>query len=84
MMPKLMLWRSSRSCSGGCAQRAPLSYSVNPFSRHPLHLVMQLLYSPMQASPLKVQAVRSSPAMQRVRAVELRCRSHFAPVAQSG
>jgi len=34
--------------------KAPLGYFLNPFGRHPLHLGMQLLYSPMQSNPLEV------------------------------
>jgi hypothetical protein len=41
--------------------KAPLAYFVNPFSRHPLHVVMQLLYSPMQANPLEVQYYSNVP-----------------------
>ena len=41
--------------------KAPLSYFANPFSRHPLHLAMQLLYSPMQSSPLETQYYSNVP-----------------------
>jgi hypothetical protein len=41
--------------------KAPLAYFINPFSRHPLHVVMQLLYSPMQANPLEVQYYSNVP-----------------------
>ncbi len=41
--------------------KAPMGYFLNPFSRHPLHMVMQLLYSPMQASPLEVQYYSNVP-----------------------
>ena len=41
--------------------KAPLGYFLNPFGRHPLHLMMQLLYSPMLTSPLEVQYYSNVP-----------------------
>lgn len=41
--------------------KAPLGYFLNPLSRHPLHMVMQLLYSPMHANPLEVQYYSNVP-----------------------
>ncbi len=41
--------------------KAPLGYFLNPFGRHPLHLGMQLLYSPMQSNPLEVQYFSNVP-----------------------
>ena len=34
--------------------KAPLVYAIKPGDSHLLHLVMQLLYSPMQANPLEI------------------------------
>jgi hypothetical protein len=41
--------------------KAPLAYFVNPFDSHLLHVVMQLLYSPMLASPLEVRYYSNVP-----------------------
>jgi len=41
--------------------KAPLGYLINPFNSHLLHLVMQLLYSPMHTSPLEVQYYSNVP-----------------------
>jgi hypothetical protein len=41
--------------------KAPLSYIINPMDSHFLHLVMQLLYSPMHANPLEVQYYSNVP-----------------------
>jgi hypothetical protein len=41
--------------------KAPLGYFLNPFSRHPLHMLMQLLYSPMHSSPLEAQYYSNVP-----------------------
>jgi hypothetical protein len=41
--------------------KAPLAYAINPFDSHLLHLFMQLLYSPMLASPLEVQYYSNVP-----------------------
>jgi hypothetical protein len=41
--------------------KAPLGYFLNPFGRHPLHLMMQLLYSPMLTNPLEVQYYSNVP-----------------------
>jgi hypothetical protein len=41
--------------------KAPLGYFLNPISRHPLHAMMQLLYSPMHTSPLEVQYYSNVP-----------------------
>ncbi len=41
--------------------KAPLGYLLNPFHFHLLHLFMQLLYSPMHASPLEVQYYSNVP-----------------------
>jgi hypothetical protein len=41
--------------------KAPLGYFFNPFGRHLLHLMMQLLYSPMLTSPLEVQYYSNVP-----------------------
>jgi hypothetical protein len=41
--------------------KAPLGYFLNPLSRHPLHMLMQLLYSPMHSSPLEAQYYSNVP-----------------------
>lgn len=41
--------------------KAPLGYFFNPFGRHLLHAMMQLLYSPMLTSPLEVQYYSNVP-----------------------
>jgi hypothetical protein len=41
--------------------KAPLGYFVNPFSRHPIHMLMQLLYSPMHSNPLETQYYSNVP-----------------------
>lgn len=41
--------------------KAPLGYFLNPFRRHFLHLMMQLLYSPMLTNPLEVQYYSNVP-----------------------
>ena len=41
--------------------KAPLAYAINPFDSHLLHMVMQLLYSPMHANPLEVQYYSNVP-----------------------
>jgi hypothetical protein len=34
--------------------KAPLAYAINPFDSHVLHMLMQLLYSPVHANPLEI------------------------------
>jgi len=41
--------------------KAPLGYAINPGDTHLLHLVMQLLYSPVHANPLEVQYYSNVP-----------------------
>jgi hypothetical protein len=41
--------------------KAPIGYFLNPFSRHPIHMLMQLLYSPMQSNPLEIQYYSNVP-----------------------
>jgi hypothetical protein len=41
--------------------KAPLVYFINPFDSHLLHVVMQLLYSPMHSNPLEVQYYSNVP-----------------------
>jgi hypothetical protein len=41
--------------------KAPLAYFANPLDSHLLHVVMQLLYSPMHANPLEVQYYSNVP-----------------------
>jgi hypothetical protein len=41
--------------------KAPLGYFVNPFSKHPIHMLMQLLYSPMHSNPLETQYYSNVP-----------------------
>jgi hypothetical protein len=41
--------------------KAPLAYFGNPFDSHLLHVVMQLLYSPMHANPLEAQYYSNVP-----------------------
>jgi hypothetical protein len=41
--------------------KAPLAYVINPFDSHIIQFVMQLLYSPMHASPLEVQYYSNVP-----------------------
>jgi hypothetical protein len=41
--------------------KAPIVYAVRPGDSHVLHLVMQLLYSPVQANPLEVQYYSNVP-----------------------
>jgi hypothetical protein len=41
--------------------KAPLAYFANPFDSHLLHVVMQLLYSPMHANPLEAQYYSNVP-----------------------
>ncbi len=41
--------------------KAPLGYFLNPFRPHVTHALMQLLYSPMLASPLEVQYYSNVP-----------------------
>jgi hypothetical protein len=41
--------------------KAPLGYFLNPFSRHPIHMLMQLLYSPMHSNPLESQYYSNVP-----------------------
>jgi hypothetical protein len=41
--------------------KAPLGYFLNPFSRHPIHMLMQLLYSPMHSNPLEAQYYSNVP-----------------------
>jgi hypothetical protein len=41
--------------------KAPLVYAIKPGDTHLLHLLMQLLYSPMHANPLEVQYYSNVP-----------------------
>jgi hypothetical protein len=41
--------------------KAPLGYFLNPFGRHPIHMLMQLLYSPMHSNPLEAQYYSNVP-----------------------
>jgi hypothetical protein len=41
--------------------KAPLTYAINPFDSHLLHLFMQLLYSPVLANPFEVQYYSNVP-----------------------
>jgi hypothetical protein len=41
--------------------KAPLVYAIKPGDSHILHLLMQLLYSPMHANPLEVQYYSNVP-----------------------
>jgi hypothetical protein len=41
--------------------KAPLAYAINPFDSHVLHMLMQLLYSPVQTNPLEIQYYSNVP-----------------------
>jgi len=53
--------RENASLQRWVRAKAPLGYFLNPCGRHPLHMVMQLLYSPMHANPLEVQYYSNVP-----------------------
>lgn len=63
--------------------KAPLVYAFKPFGSHFLHLIMQLLYSPMHANPLEIQYYSNVPfLLGEGQAVEYSLRPSAAPVTR--
>jgi hypothetical protein len=63
--------------------KAPLVYALKPWGSHFLHLIMQLLYSPMHANPLEIQYYSNVPfLLGEGQAVEYSLKPQAAPVSR--